>query len=424
LNKYAENNVLRSNRGYSFLIGSQTVSNLGDWLDFLALISLLGLQWRVTPLEMMISMMCITVPSIVLGPFLGVLADRVTRKGIMIVSDILRAFLVLGIVFSTELWCVNVLLIFKSALSAFFFAAKNGKLKELVSDENMAQAITISSMIDNSTKIAGPFISGTILASVGIKPAFYIDALTFVISACLLLWVPGAPIQQKAVSTRGDFFSQFKEGLMFIKASKLLLLGSFITSWVLLVMQVVDSQLVIFLRDIPNIPGQLIGNCMAASGIGMLIMAWYLNRTLIERNFLIQFVKGILFLAVAILVLLNLRESSLEVWWVYMVPFFFAGSAMSLVLIPFQVFMQKGTPSVLIGRVTTTYNSITNFASTIGILFGGVFVSRLGTDMVFSLAGYSLLLFGLLLCVFIQLEKRQEDDYNEVQIQKENRPGL
>jgi len=395
------NERLKTNHGYICLIASQIVSNLGDWLDFLALISLLGLQWRVTPLQMMICMMSMTIPAIILGPFFGVLVDRLDRKQCMIYSDLIRAIIIIGIIFSTQLWNLYVLLFFKSTFSAIFFAAKNGKLKEVVSDTDMSQAITVSSMIENFTKIIGPFISGIILVYLGTLAAFYVDAISFLLSALLLLAVPKSNRQHNFdhKETIPSFLCQFKDGVLYISNSKLLLFGCLTISFVMFIMQIIDTQLVIFLRDITNLPSDLIGNCMGASGVGMLVMSWYLNVQSSDINQRISLLQGTIILAVSILALVEIRAISTNLWLLYLFPFFLAGLAMTQIIVPFQIVLQKETPNILIGRVNTTFNSTISLASTMGIFLGGVFVNQFGSYIIFLLAGYSLLVFGLIIYI-------------------------
>lgn len=114
------NKELLKLKPYMFLLSAQTVSNLGDWLNILALLALVGLKWHASPLAVSGAMLCLTVPSIVFGSLAGAMADRFERKTLMIISDVLRAVVVIGVVFSTQLWQVYVLLCLKTLLSSLF----------------------------------------------------------------------------------------------------------------------------------------------------------------------------------------------------------------------------------------------------------------------------------------------------------------
>ncbi|GGH74066.1 MFS family permease [Pullulanibacillus pueri] len=95
------NRQLLKNKGYVTLISAQTISNLGDWLTILALMALLAIKWEASPLALSIAMLCLAVPNIFFGSFSGVIADRFNRKILMIATDVLRALVMIGIVFST-----------------------------------------------------------------------------------------------------------------------------------------------------------------------------------------------------------------------------------------------------------------------------------------------------------------------------------
>ncbi|WP_329812586.1 MFS transporter, partial [Streptomyces sp. GSL17-113] len=86
--------------------------------------------------------------------------------------------------------------------------AKNGKLKELVKDENIKGAMSLTSMIDSSTKVLGPLISGILVSSFGTYNVFYIDSATFFLSALLLLLLP---------STRKEPSNKKEEGKQDLK---------------------------------------------------------------------------------------------------------------------------------------------------------------------------------------------------------------
>ncbi|WP_051263101.1 MFS transporter [Tuberibacillus calidus] len=77
-------------KGYLPLLLAQIISNLGDWLDILALMALIALKWGASPLAMSMTMLCLACPSMVLGSVAGVLADRLNRKSLMIISDLVR----------------------------------------------------------------------------------------------------------------------------------------------------------------------------------------------------------------------------------------------------------------------------------------------------------------------------------------------
>lgn len=84
-------------RPFRLLITGQIFSDLGNWLDFIALNAILVFQWKMGPGEMGIFLVVFGLPWIVCGPLLAVWSDRYPRKTIMIGCDIARVLLVLGL---------------------------------------------------------------------------------------------------------------------------------------------------------------------------------------------------------------------------------------------------------------------------------------------------------------------------------------
>jgi len=396
-----EKNSLFKNKQYLYLISSQIVSSLGDWLDLLALLALVSINLKASPMEMTYLMLCFTVPMILFSPIAGVLADKYDRKKLMIISDVVRAFVVSGIVFSNSLWMVYILLFIKSSFSALFMPSKNGKLKEIVSNEQIQQAISISSMIDNGGKILGPMIGGLLVVSFGVKPAFYIDAVTFILSALLLVKVKRAQFDKlestkKKDNSKVSFFNDMKEGLSFIKTVPLLLSGLLIFSTVILVIQIADTQIMILLREIPGRHVQLVGYSMSASGLGMFIMAAILSKKEIHSFFKylsfgtigigVGFATPVFFIHSPIIVL-NILMPFL---------FFLIGLSAAAVGVSFNVYAQKNTPVHFSGRTFSTINGMTNGSAVIGMMIGGILVESMGVIATYELSGSLLVLIGII----------------------------
>src|SRR5438067_8819345 len=117
---YAE--LLRSNRGFRTLWLGQVVSQMGDWFDTIAVYTI-ALQLTGSSRSVALIMVARFLPSVVMGPLSGVIADRLSRRSIMITSDILRALVVLGFLLvrrADQMWLVYVLTIFQLGFSAFF----------------------------------------------------------------------------------------------------------------------------------------------------------------------------------------------------------------------------------------------------------------------------------------------------------------
>ncbi len=99
--------------------------------------------------------LCTAIPMMIGGPIAGYISDKMNRKHLMIVSDILRAGFVIALIFAGSLWKVYTIIVVKGFIDSFFSPAKSGKIKELVPSEHMASAVALSSGIEQITKIVG-----------------------------------------------------------------------------------------------------------------------------------------------------------------------------------------------------------------------------------------------------------------------------
>src|SRR5262247_1904380 len=176
--------LLRRNRSFRQLWLGQVVSQMGDWFDTIALYTII-LNLTGSGRDVGLLLVARFVPSFFFGPISGVVADRFSRRTIMIVSDVLRAFVVLGFLFvrrADQLWIIYVLTVFQLGLSTFFEPAKTAVIPSIVSDRELVAANAISSVTWSVMLTLGAAIGGIITGWFGTNVAFILDALTFALS--------------------------------------------------------------------------------------------------------------------------------------------------------------------------------------------------------------------------------------------------
>jgi Na+/melibiose symporter-like transporter len=114
--------LLRQNHAFRNLWYGQVVSELGDWLNSIAIYALI-LKLSDSGMAMAGAMMAKLLPIFLISPIAGVVVDRVSRKTVMIISDLLRFGVVLGFLLvedQSALWLVYALVIVEISLSGFF----------------------------------------------------------------------------------------------------------------------------------------------------------------------------------------------------------------------------------------------------------------------------------------------------------------
>ncbi|MEK4291841.1 MFS transporter [Paenibacillus odorifer] len=411
---------LTANKPFMLLIAAQLVSNVGDWLHILALLTMVGFKWNATPWEITAISLCMAVPLLLGGPFAGYLSDRFNRKALMIGSDIARAAVVICLVFAGSLWQVYVLLLAKGCMDVLFSPAKSGKIKELVPVAQMDKAMALSSSIEQITKIVGPALGGLLVAAFGISVCYMIDSATFVLSAIILLGLPRtAAIKKKDTETsRGDtevrnsFRQEMSAGLHVIAGMPVVLCGIVMLVLVLLMLQIGDSQIVTLFREIPGVNGDLLGWCVAASGFGTLLSALLVSRLGSGKHPLIfmglgAIIMGIVFSSAGIVT----AHGQAGIWMNIALfgSFMFAGVGAGLAFIPFNSMLQQRTPAEYTGRVFGTIGSLTSAAVILGPVAGGALVTASGPVSAFILSGLLTGLLGLgLLMLRGKIERRDE----------------
>jgi MFS family permease len=195
--------LLRRNRDFRYLWLGQVVSQLGDWFDTIALFTLV---LKLTGSGKAVGLVLVArfLPSVVLGPLSGVLADRFDRRRIMIASDVARALVVLGFLFvrsPEQVWLVYLLTVLQLAFSAFFEPARSAALPSLVSERDLVPANALSSVTWSVMLTLGAAAGGPITDVFGTDAAFVIDSLTYLLSA-VLIWRVRLPKRPPRPKTR------------------------------------------------------------------------------------------------------------------------------------------------------------------------------------------------------------------------------
>ncbi|MCU1267309.1 MAG: hypothetical protein JWM21_3627 [Acidobacteria bacterium] len=215
--------LLRRNRGFRNLWLGQVVSQMGDWFDTIALYTII-LNLTGSGRNVGLLMVARFVPSFIFGPISGVLADRFSRRTIMILSDLLRAVVVLGFLFvrrADQLWMVYVLTVLQLIFSTFFEPARTAALPSIVSDRELLPANAISSVTWSAMLTIGAAIGGVVAGVFGTNAAFVLDSLSYVLSAVFIASIrfPKRPAREKSKLSVGKALgiTQTVEGMRYVK---------------------------------------------------------------------------------------------------------------------------------------------------------------------------------------------------------------
>lgn len=171
---------------------AQTVSLLGDALTWVGL-ALLAFQLAGKDSALVLSAaLTLRVTAFVfLSPLAGVLADRLDRKLILVVTHLVRMMIVALLPFVGAVWQIYVLIFALNAFNAFFTPTYQATVPLVVGKDDYPQALALSSATYELLGVLGPGIAGGVAVLIGARQIFFLDALSFLVAAILIFSLPG-----------------------------------------------------------------------------------------------------------------------------------------------------------------------------------------------------------------------------------------
>jgi predicted MFS family arabinose efflux permease len=216
--------LLRRRPAFRAIWLGSVVSLAGDWFTLIALYSLLE---QYTGRSEAIGLMLLVrfVPLAVISPMAGVVADRFSRKRIMVTADLLRAVVVLGflLVRSAEhVWLVYALTFLQMSLASFFDPAEAAAIGSAVEQDEVVTANTLQGATWSAMLGFGAVFGGILTALAGREASFVVDALSYLLSAFFIsratLRMPEQPARASTWMARLGFDDLF-EGFKLVRQS-------------------------------------------------------------------------------------------------------------------------------------------------------------------------------------------------------------
>jgi MFS family permease len=212
--------IIRSlrHRNFRLFFSGQSISLIGTWMQRIAL----GwLVYRLTNSAFLLGFVGFAsqIPTFLLAPFAGVLADRRHRHHILILTQTLamaQAFVLSFLVLFDliRIWHVIILSIVLGIINAFDMPTRQSFMVEMVEEKkDLSNAIALNSTMVNSARLLGPSVAGILIAAVGEGTCFLINAISYmaVIASLLLM-----KIERKNVKPRhSKVWQELKEGFRY-----------------------------------------------------------------------------------------------------------------------------------------------------------------------------------------------------------------
>ncbi len=212
--------LLRKRPGYRNLWLASLVSLLGDWFNTIASMMIVN---RYTETDLAISWILIarTLPRFIVGPWAGVLADRVNRKTIMVAADLIRAGIVASFLLvdrPERVWLIYFLTTLQFVMASFFEPASSAILPGLVrGGQELLKANVLGSITWSVMLTLGAALGGVFAGLFGAQAALIADSLTFICSAVLVSRISYQNFGDLEVESGGGF-SDLVVGLKYVIA--------------------------------------------------------------------------------------------------------------------------------------------------------------------------------------------------------------
>jgi MFS family permease len=386
-----------SDRNFSALWVGQVLSQIGDRFRFVAVLVIVNELTGGDPLAITVLTFTIVIPQILFGLLGGAVSDRVDRKTVMIVSDVLRGLLVLPVLLvrsSGQLWIIYIASIGLEIISVFFYPARNAVIPNIIGP---GQLMTANALMQGSYIIAliiGSALAGYLTALLGTGFAIVFDALTFLFSAGAIALMT-IPLVAAAVNaerpTAAELLREIKAGLHFIRGRSDLLTVLVVTAVAMLGLGSIIVLGISYLETRLNVEAEGYGNTIAAVGVGLLIGGLLISRIAgrVPGNVLVG--GSLLIVGFAIVAFASAGSYTVVI---------FAAITMGLCLViaraSLDTFTQALVPDEMLGRVQATVQMTLAVSTAVAQGLAGVLAKLVNSvEAVFILAGVVTMVAGL-----------------------------
>jgi MFS transporter, DHA3 family, macrolide efflux protein len=153
-----------ANREYLKFFSSFTIGNIGDWFDLFALQIIFARHFDANPMALALLMVVYMAPLALFGAFAGVIADRLNKKNLLIVTDFLSGVLTIGLIFSGNIALSLVLVFIRSSIVSLNGPVQQAALKYIVPEDQLLAASSYNALVFQLCRVTGPLLGGIIVA--------------------------------------------------------------------------------------------------------------------------------------------------------------------------------------------------------------------------------------------------------------------
>lgn len=378
-------------RNYKLYFTGQLISTIGTWLQIVAQ----GwLVLKLTNSAFLIGLVAAvaTLPTLLFSLFGGVIVDKISKRKILLITEIsamILAFVlgILTILNIINLWEIMILAFLLGVVSALDIPARQAFTVEMVGKEDLHSAISLNSAIFNGARVIGPGFAGFLIAFFGVGGAFILNALSYIAVIIALLMMKVSAVTHK---THPNPLLAIKEGVVYSMKHPLirtlLLLAGFVStfgwSYTTIMPYIVEHT---FHADASGL-----GYLYAASGIGALFATFTVSAYAKKFNSFVFILGGnILFTIGAVLFSLT---ASINQAYLYL---FIAGFGLLAQFAMMNTLIQSHVEDRYRGRVMSIYTIMFLGLAPLGNLEVGFLSEHFGTAFAIQFGAIITFLFGV-----------------------------
>jgi MFS family permease len=371
------------------------VSATGDWLYIVALFAWL-LDRTGSAGWVAAAVVATIVPAVAFGPFAGVLADRWDRRRLLVALDLARAALMLviaGVVAADGAPLMVIALVsFNALLGTGYRPAIAAATPQVVDEGSLAAANAVESIVGQVTWFLGPALGGLVLSLSSAEWAFVANAVTFLVSAALLIGLRLPPLRRDIDDGEHvtSFFGQLREGVTVVRRAPDLVALIALVGAVLFAFGFEGVLHVLVAKDRLGIGAEGLGWMTAVIGVGGLAAAPFSMRVArTPRTGEALAVSAVLLGAPLALLAFVSRP------WVAAGLLFLEGVGSIIFEVLSVTLLQRLAPLSALGRVFGLQDSVGASTQLVGATLAPVLVSTVSLEAALVVGGGSLVVYAI-----------------------------
>ena len=320
-------------------------------------------------------------PAVVVGLFLGPLLDRISRRGLMIVSDVVRAGVFFTLPFANTAGQIVGLAAIAGLATGFFRPAVYAGLPNLVDEQELGRANSLIQTSENVSWTVAPIVGGALVAASGPHLAYWLNGVSFLVSALLLLRLPANKLQGALAVSRGHL-RDLKDGFARVIHTRPLLTVLIVWTTALGAVALTQTAQIFLAKDAFHAGDFGYGLMFGCIGLG-LALGSFATGTGGERGSVGNvYAASILVLAVGVA-----AAAVAPNVWISVPCFVLAGIGNGAAVVCNSLLVQRGAPDAIRGRVFTVIMSVNYAVYGLGFVIAGPLIDRIGPRWAFGGGG-------------------------------------